>query len=68
MMEKRALAAIGYGELCCGELNSARETLERARLVETDVPVTDAVVLDNSHLTMKQQLEIAEGWVKERME
>ena len=27
----------------------------------------DAVVLDNSHLTIKHQLEIAKGWVKERM-
>jgi hypothetical protein len=24
-------------------------------------------VLDNSHLTIKQQLEMAEKWVKERM-
>ena len=28
----------------------------------------DALVLDNSHLTMRQQLEIALQWVRERME
>ena len=70
MMEKRALAAIGYGELCCGELNSARETLERARLVETDVPVTDAVVLDNLGLVAlaRGDLEAANAHLRAAVE
>jgi cytidylate kinase len=44
-----------------------RDYIDSHREVSPLRQAEDAVVLDNSHLTMKQQLHIAEGWVKERM-
>jgi cytidylate kinase len=47
---------------------SHRDYIDSHRAISPLRQAEDAVVLDNSHLSMKQQLEIAEGWVKERME
>lgn len=46
---------------------SHRDYIDSHREISPLRRAEDAVVLDNSHLTMKQQLEIAENWVKERM-
>jgi len=46
---------------------SHRDYIDSHREISPLRQADDAVVLDNSHLTIKQQLEIAEGWVKERM-
>jgi cytidylate kinase len=47
---------------------SHRDYIDSHREISPLRQAEDAVVLDNSHLSMKQQLEIAEGWVKERMD
>jgi cytidylate kinase len=44
-----------------------RDYIDSHREISPLRQAEDAVVLDNSHLSIKQQLEIAEGWVKERM-
>jgi cytidylate kinase len=44
-----------------------RDYIDSHREISPLRQAEDAIVLDNSHLTMKQQLHIAEGWVKERM-
>jgi cytidylate kinase len=44
-----------------------RDYIDSHREISPLRQAEDAVVLDNSHLSMKQQLAIAEGWVKERM-
>ena len=44
-----------------------RDYIDSHREVSPLRQAGDAIVLDNSHLTMKQQLDIAEGWVKQRM-
>jgi cytidylate kinase len=44
-----------------------RDYIDSHREVSPLRQAEDAIVLDNSHLTMRQQLVIAEGWVKERM-
>jgi cytidylate kinase len=46
---------------------SHRDYIDSHRAISPLRQAEDALVLDNSHLTMKQQLHIAEGWVKERM-
>jgi cytidylate kinase len=43
-----------------------RDYIDSHRAVSPLRQAEDALVLDNSHLTMKQQLEIAMGWVRER--
>ena len=45
-----------------------RDYIDSHRAISPLRQAEDALVLDNSHLNMKQQLEIAEKWVKERME
>ncbi|HXO74283.1 MAG TPA: (d)CMP kinase, partial [Puia sp.] len=47
---------------------SMRDYIDSHREVSPLRKADDAIVLDNSHLTMPQQLEIAKKWVKERME
>src|ERR1700754_1462036 len=47
---------------------SMRDYIDSHREVSPLRKADDAIVLDNSHLTMKQQLEIAQKWVRERME
>ncbi|HWK03729.1 MAG TPA: (d)CMP kinase [Puia sp.] len=42
-----------------------RDYIDSHREVSPLRQAQDAIVLDNSRLTMKQQLEIAKGWVKE---
>ena len=44
-----------------------RDYIDSHRAISPLRQAEDAIVLDNSHLSMKQQLEIAEGWVKERL-
>jgi cytidylate kinase len=44
-----------------------RDFIDSHREISPLRQAEDAIVLDNSHLTMKQQLHIAQGWVKERM-
>jgi len=44
-----------------------RDYIDSHREISPLRQADDAVVLDNSHLSIKRQLEIAEGWVKERM-
>lgn len=44
-----------------------RDYIDSHRAISPLRQADDAIVLDNSHLTMKQQLEIAEGWVHERL-
>src|ERR1700743_3469175 len=44
-----------------------RDYIDSHRAISPLRQAEDAIVLDNSHLTMKQQLEIAEDWVKERL-
>ena len=44
-----------------------RDYIDSHRAVSPLRQAEDALVLDNSHLTMKQQLEIAKGWVRERL-
>jgi cytidylate kinase len=44
-----------------------RDYIDSHRAVSPLRQAEDALVLDNSHLTMKQQLEIAMGWVRERL-
>ena len=44
-----------------------RDYIDSHREVSPLRKAEDAIVLDNSNLTMKQQLEIAKKWVKERM-
>lgn len=44
-----------------------RDYIDSHREVSPLRQAEDAIVLDNTHLSMKQQLAIAEGWVKERM-
>jgi cytidylate kinase len=44
-----------------------RDYIDSHRAVSPLRQAEDALVLDNSHLTMKQQLEIALGWVRERL-
>jgi cytidylate kinase len=46
---------------------SMRDYIDSHREVSPLRQAEDAIVLDNSHLTMRQQLEIAQKWVKERM-
>jgi len=46
---------------------SHRDYIDSHREVSPLRQAEDAIVLDNSHLTMKQQLEIAAQWVKQRM-
>jgi len=45
-----------------------RDYIDSHREVSPLRKADDAIVLDNSNLTMKQQLEIAKKWVKERMD
>ena len=47
---------------------SMRDYIDSHREISPLRQAEDAVVLDNSHLTMRHQLEIAEKWVSERME
>jgi CMP/dCMP kinase len=44
-----------------------RDYIDSHREVSPLRKADDAIVLDNSNLTMKQQLEIAQKWVKERL-
>jgi cytidylate kinase len=44
-----------------------RDYIDSHREVSPLRKAEDAIVLDNSNLTMKQQLDIAKKWVKERM-
>ena len=44
-----------------------RDYIDSHREVSPLRQAADAIVLDNTHLTMKQQLEIAMKWAKERM-
>ncbi|MDO6432133.1 (d)CMP kinase [Flavitalea sp. BT771] len=44
-----------------------RDYIDSHRKVSPLRKAEDAVVLDNSHLTMKQQLEIAQQWTRERL-
>jgi cytidylate kinase len=44
-----------------------RDYIDSHREISPLRQAEDAVVLDNSHLTVRHQLEIAEKWVKERM-
>ena len=44
-----------------------RDYIDSHREISPLRQAEDAIVLDNSHLTMKQQLEIAEKWVKGRL-
>jgi cytidylate kinase len=44
-----------------------RDYIDSHRAISPLRQADDAIVLDNSHLTMKQQLEIAEKWVHERI-
>jgi CMP/dCMP kinase len=44
-----------------------RDYIDSHREVSPLRQAEDAIVLDNSHLTMKQQLEIAQKWVKEKI-
>ena len=46
---------------------SMRDYIDSHREISPLRQAEDAVVLDNSHLTVRHQLEIAEKWVKERM-
>jgi cytidylate kinase len=46
---------------------SHRDYIDSHREISPLRQAEDALVLDNSHLTMKQQLELAQQWVKERM-
>jgi cytidylate kinase len=46
---------------------SLRDYIDSHRAISPLRQAEDAVVLDNSHLTVRHQLEIAEKWVKERM-
>src|SRR5258708_2790218 len=55
----------GHTDICLnGEM---RDYSDSHREVSPLRQAKDAIVLDNSKLTMKQQLEIAQKWVKERM-
>jgi cytidylate kinase len=45
-----------------------RDYIDSHREVSPLRKADDAIMLDNSELTMPQQLEIAKKWVKERME
>jgi cytidylate kinase len=45
-----------------------RDYIDSHREVSPLRKAEDAIVLDNSNLTMKQQLDIAKKWVKERMQ
>ena len=50
------------------KLNLAkRDYIDSHRAISPLRQAEDAIVLDNSHLTMKQQLEIAEQWVHARL-
>ncbi len=44
-----------------------RDYIDSHREVSPLGQADDALVLDNSHLTIRQQLDIALGWVKERL-
>jgi cytidylate kinase len=44
-----------------------RDYIDSHRAVSPLRQAEDAIVLDNSHLTMRHQLEIAEKWVEERI-
>ncbi len=44
-----------------------RDYIDSHREVSPLRQAEDAIVLDNSHLTMKEQLEIAKKWARERM-
>jgi cytidylate kinase len=44
-----------------------RDYIDSHRAISPLRQAEDAIVLDNSHLTMKEQLQIAEEWVKERL-
>jgi cytidylate kinase len=44
-----------------------RDYIDSHRAISPLRQAEDALVLDNSHLTMKQQLELAQEWVRERM-
>jgi cytidylate kinase len=44
-----------------------RDYIDSHRAISPLRKADDAIVLDNSNFTMKEQLEIALGWVKERM-
>jgi len=44
-----------------------RDYIDSHRAISPLRQAEDAIVLDNSHLTMKEQLQIAEDWVKERL-
>jgi cytidylate kinase len=44
-----------------------RDYIDSHRAISPLRQADDAIVLNNSHLTMKEQLQIAEDWVKERL-
>ncbi len=44
-----------------------RDYIDSHRAISPLRQAEDAIVLDNSHLTMREQLEIAQHWVKERL-
>ena len=44
-----------------------RDYIDSHREISPLRQAEDAIVLDNSHLTMAEQLEIAKGWVKNRL-
>jgi cytidylate kinase len=46
---------------------SHRDYIDSHRAISPLKQADDAIVLDNSHLTMKQQLQTAQKWEKERM-
>jgi len=46
---------------------SKRDYIDSHREISPLRQADDAIVLDNSHLSMKEQLEIAEKWVHERL-
>ena len=45
-----------------------RDYIDSHREISPLRQADDAIVLDNSHLSMNEQLDIAKGWVKERLE
>ena len=47
---------------------SMRDYIDSHREVSPLRKAEDAIVLDNSHITMKEQLDIAKEWVHERMD
>ncbi len=55
-------------------LDEVKRNLEKRDYIDSHREISplrkadDAIVLDNTHLTMQQQLEMALGWVKERVD